>query len=104
MIDSFMGENRWISNFHESPIAYGGRTFRNTEAAYQAEKFTDPELKDKFIGLDGKESKRLGDKMKELTRTDWFDINIMIMSEIIHAKFAQSTELCAMLIETGSKS
>jgi ribA/ribD-fused uncharacterized protein len=103
MIESFMGKFRYLSNFHESPLRYGGREFRNSEAAYQSEKFLDPTLKDQFIGLNGKDSKRLSVKLKEFLRPDWFDVNIFVMSEIVHAKFTQDGEICAWLVLTDEE-
>ena len=38
MIDSFMGEYRWLSNFHEAPLWHSGHVYQNSESAYQAAK------------------------------------------------------------------
>jgi ribA/ribD-fused uncharacterized protein len=100
MIDSFMGEYRWLSNFGVCQIRYNGRSFSNSEAAYQAEKFTDEFVKNRFIPLDGSKSKKLAKDLEDYTRRDWLLINSRIMSEIIHAKFAQNIDIREKLVLT----
>ena len=56
VIDSFRGENFYLSNFYEAPVTYGGITFRNNEAAFQAQKCEDPETRKEFAHLNPSEA------------------------------------------------
>ena len=38
LIDHFDGEYAFLSNFFEAPVLYRGIRYRNTEAAFQAQK------------------------------------------------------------------
>ena len=59
MIDSFMGEYRWLSNFHEAPLWHNGHLYQNSESAYQAAKLLpwDEEHRLKYESTDGKGAK-----------------------------------------------
>lgn len=37
-IDSFRGQYFFLSNFFPAPVIYGGLTYQNNEAAFQAQK------------------------------------------------------------------
>ena len=41
MIDNFRGEYAFLSNFYDAPVEYNGLSFRNSEAAFQAQKTID---------------------------------------------------------------
>ena len=99
IIDSFSGEHRYLSNFYESSITYKGNTFRNSEAAFQAEKCINEVDKKQFIGLNASEAKRLGRRIS--MRRDWDDIKVGIMKEIVENKFKQNKILLDKLVNTG---
>lgn len=104
MIDSFMGDYRWLSNFHEAPIEYGGRTFRNSEGAYQAQKFIEDAQMNvspwQFEALSGKDAKKLAKENKPYIRPGWQDMSLRVMSEVLHAKFSQNKDLRTLLAAT----
>ena len=104
MIDSFMGEYRWLSNFHEAPMLYAGREYRNSESAYQAAKFKSPSndpIREQFEMTSGKEAKQLVKRYQPaFVRVDWKQVNLGIMAEIIHAKFTQNKDLRILLVNT----
>ena len=98
MINSFKGEYSFLSNFFEIPVRYDGLLYRNSEAAFQAQKTNTKEERQKFTTMDASSSKRLG---KSVTlRSDWEDIKDRIMYEICLAKFAQNPDLAQKLIDT----
>lgn len=103
-IDSFRGEYKFLSNFQDSPIkrpdgAGGSITYRNAEAAFQAEKTTDPKIRKQFANLSGPEAKALGRKIK--LRPDWGQVRWKIMREIVLTKFQQNETLRNKLLATG---
>ena len=101
MIDKFREEYFFLSNFYEVPVTYGGVTYQNNEAAFQAQKTTDSALKAKFASLDPKQAKSLGRKVP--LRDDWDDIKCDIMYDICKAKFSQNPDLAQKLDATGGQ-
>lgn len=97
---SFRGNYFFLSNFYDAPIIYEGISYHNTEAAFQAQKCTSEEEKKVFSVLSPKDAKRQGKKV--ILRSDWEDIKISKMEEIIHCKFMQHYDLAQKLIATGN--
>lgn len=98
-IDQFQGKYRFLSNFWNCPVTYGGITYKNTEAAFQAQKCTDPADRVHFSGLDPPSAKRRGRRVK--LRPDWESVKDGLMADIVTAKFEQHPELAARLIATA---
>lgn len=76
VIDSFRDEYFFLSNMFDVPVVYWGgygsktkKTFDNNESAFQAQKSTNPDDIDKFIGIPGKRAKYLGKRVP--LRSDW---------------------------------
>ena len=99
MIDMFMGQYRWLSNFHEAPILYKGLVYLNNEGAYQAQKTTDPLEKATFIRLSGSDARKKGQTVT--CRSDWNDVRIEVMKTVTHAKYTQHLQLMMKLVDTG---
>jgi hypothetical protein len=99
MIDSFTRAHDYLSNFYGCPVFYNGLLFRSAEAAYQAQKTADEKLRVRFTYLRSGIAKRDGRRL--ILRADWEDVKIQIMSEVVHAKFAQNKDICNKLVETG---
>lgn len=114
MIDAFMGENRWLSNFGDGDVWYNGRLYKNRESAYQDAKLTGQrpaldsyvsngaieDLRSKYLTTSGKEAKAFSKTVKHLTRPDWEEVNLAIMSEIVHAFFTQHKDERIKLVLT----
>lgn len=97
MINEFRGEYYFLSNFYESPVKYQGITYRNNEAAFQAQKtFSDREC---FANLDPSSAKRKGRCVQ--LRSDWEKVKLDEMYNIVKAKFEQNTDLKNKLLATG---
>lgn len=90
-IDSFRGENYYLSNFYEKPVTYDGITYKNNEAAFQAQKCISYEDRKQFSDLNASEAKHLGRKVS--LRSDWESIKVDVMTDIVHAKFEQNKDL-----------
>lgn len=97
-IDSFRGEFYFLSNFYEAPVTFDGLTYRNNEAAFQAQK-TVPTERKQFCGMSPSEAKYLGRSVS--LRTDWEAVKEDLMYQICLAKFTQNKGLGAKLLATG---
>jgi ribA/ribD-fused uncharacterized protein len=99
IIDSFVGEHRFLSNFYPSVIVVEGLAFSTVEHAYQAWKTYDRTMVDKIQGARTPGiAKRLGRQAK--VRSDWEQIKDSVMLTCLRLKF----ELPAMrklLLATG---
>lgn len=112
MINCFRGQYAFLSNFYEAPVTYQGLTYRNNEAAFQAQKCMSAYQVDhcekplideriRFATLSASDAKRLG---REITlRKDWEEIKVEKMREIVKAKFDQNDELREQLMQTGDE-
>ncbi len=102
-IGFFKGPTRWLSNFHEADIIALGRTFRTTEAAYQAAKrIDDIEFHEKCASF-----KWAGDAMHfgrslPITTQHWHEsTKFVIMHGLTLQKFSTYPDLKAKLLATG---
>lgn len=64
MINEFRGKYFFLSNFYEAPVTYKGITYRNNEAAFQAQKVSDFEKQKEFSNLNPSEAKKKGRHIK----------------------------------------
>ena len=99
-INSFRDKYFFLSNFYEASITYNGLTYRNNEAAFQAQKCINPEDRETFTNLKPLEAKRKGRKVA--LRRDWEQVKISIMADIVKAKFEQNKDLAQWLLDTGN--
>lgn len=100
VIDSFKGKYFFLSNFYESPVIYGGITYLNNEAAFQAQKTLNKKQRLKFAMLNPSQAKGMGRSIS--LRPDWEEIKINVMYEICKAKFTQNENLKRSLLNTGN--
>ena len=98
MISHFRGKYAFLSNFYEHPIAYRGVVYRNSEAAFQAQKC--PSRAQEFANLSGKEAKKLGRHVD--FPINWLMVRVVIMEEVLMAKFSDP-ELRQKLLDTGDE-
>lgn len=100
MIDSFRGENSFLSNFYEEAgvkINYSGLTYRNTEAAFQAQKEVDPNKRKAYASMSASESKKAGRKAKLVF--GWDDKKDDVMLDVLRIKFSYP-HLAQKLVKT----
>lgn len=96
-IEQFRGPYYFLSNFYPAAVEVDGIRYENNEAAFQAQK--QPERAQEFASLPPNEAKRLGRRVK--LRPDWESVKIMMMTDVVRAKFAQNENLRKKLLETG---
>ena len=101
MIDSFREEYDFLSNFYHVDVEYEGILYKNTEAAFQAQKVLNDDEKLLFSDLSPREAKKLGRRVK--LRKDWNDVKDNYMYEICKAKFQQHEDLAEKLLKTGDE-
>lgn len=98
-INRFDGEYFFLSNFYSSPVKYNGRTYMNSEAAFQAQKCINEYEKAKFENINPSEAKKLGRRVK--MRDDWENIKEVVMHQVCREKFKQNKQIGELLIKTG---
>jgi len=100
-ITQFMGEHRFLSNFHFVPVMFDGVEYPSTEHAYQAAK-TLSMLERNEIRAAAKpgEARRLGQKVA--MRPDWDEKKLGIMEVLLRQKFSYP-ELQEGLLATGDR-
>lgn len=100
-VAGFVGEYRWLSNYHPCSVTYEGRTYGSSEAAYHASKFPAAE-RDEFTRLGADASKKLSRK-KGVDAAWWDARKERVMAEIVWAKFSQNPDLAEKLLVTGER-
>lgn len=105
MIKEFQRGHRWLSNFWLCSIEYEGKIYYSVEHAYQAAKFSGlPVIQEEIRNSETPgEAKRLGKKYKNLQRTDWEQVNLRVMEDLVRQKFTKFPVLKKILLETGSE-
>lgn len=98
IIKEFKGDYRFLSNFWPCKIIFDGIEYASSEAAYQAQKTTDINLRREMAALPPGQSKRAGQNL--ILRDDWDKIRYLVMYEILECKFAQNPEFLSQLKET----
>ena len=100
-ISEFQGENRFLSNFYHAPLRVLGIPFLNSEAAYQACKSLDTDVRYQFSTLDAGAAKKLGRRIT--VRPNWDDgiTKVECMELCLWAKFQMNPDLKEKLINTG---
>lgn len=98
-ITVFRGAYAFLSNFYESPMIFHGISYQSAEAAFQAQKCLTDEEKQEFTEVTPTKAKRKGRQVS--LRSDWEEVRVGLMEEIIRAKFTENETLKAMLLATG---
>ena len=99
IINEFDGDYTFLSNFYYCTLNYEGITYESAEAAYQASKTLDMDIRKSFTFLTPGKTKREGKKIK--LRENWENIKLKIMEEIVRTKFNQNLDIKQRLIETN---
>jgi len=88
-IISFDGDERYLSNFAtlEDSIYLDGMPFITVEAAYQAAKTFNHELRRAISCMSPGNAKKAGNAVK--LRDDWEQVRVSIMKDLVHQKFEQ---------------
>ena len=86
VIDSFIGENYFLSNFYEHPLTVFGLEFQNSEAAFQSQKSVNKDIQRQFCSLNPSDAKHLAHRLP--LREDWESVKVDIMRDVLQAKFS----------------
>jgi ribA/ribD-fused uncharacterized protein len=100
-IDRFIGQYRFLSNFHPSVVTYEGKEYSTIEHAYQAAKTIDLGERETIrLAQTPGIAKRAGKKVN--LRDDWDEIKVPVMTGLVWQKF-QEPGLRQQLLDTGSE-
>jgi ribA/ribD-fused uncharacterized protein len=98
LIDRFLGNTYFLSNFYRHPVRIGDDTYPTAEHAYQALKADDPHDRAWVIASETPLiAKRRGRKVRVVSY--WADIRILVMEQVLEAKFSDP-QLAEQLIAT----
>lgn len=100
MIDSFVGEHSFLSNFYYAEMMYDGACYPTAENAYQAAKTTNHAERKPFRYYKPGDAKRAGRRL--ILRSNWDEIKISIMQDVLQAKFSNRI-LYQKLLNTGDQ-
>ena len=100
-IDYFREEYFFLSNFYPAKIQFDGITYPSAEAAFQAQKTTDAQERAAFATVSPDEAKKMGRTVA--LRSDWDEVRLAIMRQVVYAKFTQNPHLTQWLVWTGNK-
>ena len=98
VIDKFIDEEFFLSNFYIHTIIYKGKEYKTVEHAYQASKAMNESEHEWIRNMDtpGKAKKN---GLKVHLRKDWEEIKLDLMIELVRIKFSDP-ELAKKLINT----
>lgn len=100
-IFTFTGEYRFLSNFFPATFVWEDILWPNSEAAYQAAKSLDHNVRLQFAAMTNPATAKKQGRMIDC-RSDWEEIKYDLMYEIVYAKFKQNSDLKTALLKTGS--
>lgn len=98
-ISEFQGEHRFLSNFWSVSVRYEGLTYPTVEHAYQAAKTFDKKTRIQVRNCSTPGNAKRAGKLAIL-RSDWEDIKVEIMLELLRIKFSD-VMLKQKLLDTG---
>lgn len=87
-----------LGTFSLFPVDYKGLTFTCAEAAFQAQKFEDPQIQKQFVNLTGIQAQTLVDELKPQIRKNWGDTAVGEMKAILAARSTQNPAYKELLL------
>ena len=100
-ITTFDHKYNFLSNFHHCEVWFEGLKFKSSEAAFQAAKTLDIDIRKTFTQLEPNKAKQIGRKLK--MRSDWENVKLKIMEEIVRDKFTRNIGLQEALLATDNQ-
>jgi ribA/ribD-fused uncharacterized protein len=108
-IASFRGRFRFLSNFYSTEICFEGFCYPSPEHAFQAAKTLDLAEREWICeAATAAIAKRRGssrgqDGRRVALRSDWDEVKVELMRELLAIKFAAGSELAARLLATAER-
>ena len=103
MITAFQKENRFLSNFYPAKFTYGDIEWCSVEHAYQSLKFTGEKFKEAYALTNPYDIKKFANENKSFISSEFFDVKVKLMFDLVLEKFKQNPELKQKLLETGNQ-
>jgi ribA/ribD-fused uncharacterized protein len=100
MINDFHGNYSFCSNFYPARIKYRGVEYPSSEHAYQASKTLDMIERNRIAQLSTPGKAKKAGRMVT-PRSDWENVKLNIMREIVFIKFDGHLDLKELLLATG---
>ncbi len=96
--------NFCFSNFSAHAIKFKGAIYPTAEHAFHAQKFDDTNLREQIVKCGSPlDAWELARELKPQRRTDWDNVKVGILTNIIREKVRQYPEIETALRETGDK-
>ncbi len=93
-----------FSNFSSFAIEWKGRLWMTSEHAYHSEKFFSDDLKESIHRTrSAHDALNLSHEHRVSYRSDWDQVKLDIMKQILHAKVAQHPYVKKKLLESGHR-
>jgi hypothetical protein len=94
-----------FSNFASFKLFWNGISFYTSEVAYHYEKFRGlPAIQDIIVAqASSHDSFKAAIELKEHVRSDWMDVRVDIMRDLLRAKTAQHEYVKRKLLATGDR-
>lgn len=103
MINRFVGEYRFLSNFWPCTIVHRGREFRSVEHAYQAAKYETTSIIEAIqVAPSPGQALRLGRLYQSSVDLTWESRRVAVMRELVRQKFRDPV-LARRLLDTGEE-
>jgi len=93
-----------FSNFSSFAIEWKGELWMTSEHAYHSEKFEDENLKEQIQNTrSAHDALKLAHANKDKYRSDWEEIKLEVMKEILRVKVEQHPYVKKKLLESGDR-
>ena len=93
-----------FSNFSSFQLEWKGEVWMTSEHAYHSEKFEDPEILNQLRRTrSAHDAMKLAYANRDKYRSNWDEIKLNVMKDILRAKVAQHPYVKKKLLETGDK-
>lgn len=101
MINRFIDEFRWLSNFVDAEVSFEGESYKSVEHAYVAAKTLNRAMRFEVAACPtAGVAKKMGKTMP--LRPDWTQVRLEIMENLLRQKFSHP-EFAEKLLNTGEQ-
>ncbi|MDO8523545.1 MAG: NADAR family protein [bacterium] len=91
-----------FSNFSAFMVDWKGKSYSTSEHTYHSEKFDDENLKEQIRNArSAHDALKLTEANKDKYRSNWDDVKVSVMKEILRAKLAQHPYIKKKLLASG---